>query len=229
MGEGGYVYAKLDVNDNTDLYVKKNGTIFKVKTVDRHKMFELFPDTYRTMTSVPNDRDWYSYTEQFTDLNTMFHNCSQLITIPTLNTSNVTNFSYMFVNCYHLESIPKLDTSKAIKLTNLFVDCKKLTKIPQLDTSKAIDTSGMFWGCSSLTSIPQLDTSNTIDVSMMFFGCSCLISVPVLDIRSMKSNNNMFNMLKNSNITHITFKNKQPHLQITPELLGKSDVTIHYI
>jgi surface protein len=56
----------------------------------------------------------------------MFSNCSSLVGIPQLNTSNVTNMDSMFNNCYSLVSIPLLDTSKVTSMSSMFNNCRSL-------------------------------------------------------------------------------------------------------
>ena len=65
-----------------------------------------------------------------TDMSFMFYDCSELTSIPLLNTSNVTNMSYMFYNCNELTTIPLLDTSKVTNMSYMFDGCSKLTSIP---------------------------------------------------------------------------------------------------
>ena len=185
---GGVVYAPLDVNGNiTNIYVKKNGNVFRVKNiVSTHtcEMSILYQYYFMEMTSVPNDRNWYSYTGQFHDLSYMFHNCFKLTSIPPLDTSNTTVFRHMFKNCY------------------------SLTSIPQLDTSKAFCMDGMFENCHNLTTIP------------------------VLYIKNIESTERLEDIIRNTKVKHITFKGIDPGLlypPITPQLLGKPDVTIHYV
>ena len=81
----------------------------------------------------------------------MFQNCYSLVSIPMLDTSNVTKMSYMFNYCYSLTSIPKLDTSSAMYMSYMFSGCFSLTSIPMLDTSKVTVTAWSFQNCYSLT------------------------------------------------------------------------------
>ena len=214
------VYAKLDVDGDMDCLVKKNGTNFKVKRVvgyKKYRMMELYPNIYATMTSVPNDKDWYSFTEDLDDFfgaDSMFRHCKKISTIPLINLSNVKT------------------------IFALVAECQSLTSIPQLDTSSVENMNWVFQNCISLTTIPLLNTSNATTMNRMFWDCTSLTTVPTFDIRSLKywteSGTNkqrhpLENMIKDTKITHITFRNKPPHLQITPQILGKPDVIIHYV
>ena len=81
----------------------------------------------------------------------------------------------MFYYCYSLVSIPQLDTSNVTDMSSMFYYCYSLVSIPQLDTSNVTDMSSMFYYCYSLVSIPQLDTSNVTDMSSMFYYCHSLV------------------------------------------------------
>ncbi|MDY4724395.1 MAG: BspA family leucine-rich repeat surface protein, partial [Bacilli bacterium] len=98
-------------------------------------------------------------------MNNMFYNCTNLTTIPQLDTSNVTDMSYMFYRCSSLKTIPQLDTSKVTNMNNMFYNCTNLTTIPQLDTSNVTDMSYMLYNCSKLTSIGMYGFTRSIDIS----------------------------------------------------------------
>jgi len=59
----------------------------------------------------------------------MFNGCSNLKTVPELDTSNVTNMGYMFYNCSSLESVPELDTSNVTDMSYMFSSCSNLKDI----------------------------------------------------------------------------------------------------
>lgn len=138
--------------------------------------------------------DWTNFEENFNGKilsgNNMFYGCSNLTSLPQLDTSKVADFSRLFYQCSSLTSIPQLDTSNATSTKDMFAACTKLTSIPQLNTSNVTDTSGMFNSCAKLISIPQLDTSNVktfggASLSYgMFVNCYNLESVGVLDLSS---------------------------------------------
>ena len=131
-------------------------------------------------------------TSKVTDMRYMFQYCSNLTTIPQLDTSNVTDMGAMFDGCSNLTTIPLLDTSKVTDMGAMFWHCLELTSIPQLDTSNVTDMSTMFNYCFELTSIPQLDTSNVTDMSRMFSDCSKLTTVPQLDTSKVTNMSYMF-------------------------------------
>ena len=120
-------------------------------------------------------------TSQGTDFQSMFRSCSKLTTIPQLNTSKGTSFHTMFYNCRNLTTIPQLDTSQGTSFHAMFNSCSNLTTIPQLDTSKGTDFTYMFYSCSKLTTIPQLNTSKGTKFYYMFYDCRNLTTIPQLD------------------------------------------------
>ena len=95
----------------------------------------------------------------------MFRDCSNLTTIPLIDTSSVTNMSYMFYYCSSLQSIPALDTSKVTSMSSMFRGCSNLKTIPQLDTSSVTNMWNMFYYCSNLTEINMTNINCDLDIS----------------------------------------------------------------
>ena len=87
----------------------------------------------------------------------MFRECRSLLTIPLLDTSNVTNMDSTFNSCENLETIPLLDTSNVTYMNNTFWFCSKLSNFPPIDTRNVTYMSGVFSSCNSLVSLPALD------------------------------------------------------------------------
>ena len=86
--------------------------------------------------------------------------------------------------------------------------------------------NSMFAFCTNLTTIPLFDTQNVTNMGFMFDNCSNLTELPIFDIRSVT---NIKNMIEETKITKITFKNKPANLEVTPEILGKPDVQITFV
>ena len=133
----------------------------------------------------------YSDTENLTDCHSLFFS-SSIISIPMLNTSNVTNMNYMFQSCVNLKTIPLLDTSKVTSMASMFKSCSSLTSIPELDTSNVTNMEGIFESCSSLTTIPSLNTSKVNVMASMFGYCTKLKSIPQLDTSNVQDMIGMF-------------------------------------
>ena len=85
--------------------------------------------------------------------------------------SDVTDMRYMFLYCSNLTTIPKIDTSKVTTMEYMFQNCSSLTNIPEMDTSQVTTMKYTFNGCSSLTSVPEMNTSNVTDMRYMFSRC----------------------------------------------------------
>ena len=139
---------------------------------------------YSSFTTVP---EWADFSN-ITNMSYIFSNCSNLQTIPLIDTSSVINMNYMFYSCGSLTTIPQLDTSNVTNMYYIFRGCSNLTTIPELDTSNVTNMEAMFEDCGKITTIPELDTSKVNNVRRMFSGCSNLTSVPPLNAQNITSN-----------------------------------------
>ena len=111
-----------------------------------------------------NDLISYSDTENVTNMGSMFRNCSNLATIPQLNTNKVVDMSNMFYNCYKLTTIDITHMNIAFTSnSNYFAyNCYSLTKliirnmptIPPLK-SNAFNNCYHFTGTTDATYNPQ--------------------------------------------------------------------------
>ena len=146
----------------------------------------LFADC-ASLVSVP-----YMDTSQVTNMYAMFYGCSSLVSVPELDTSQVTDMRGMFNGCQALTTIPELDTSQVPNMYAMFYDCSSLVSVPELDTSQVTDMSGLFEKCSSLTTIPELNTSQVTNMYSMFQNCSSLTSIPALDTSQVVNMRGMF-------------------------------------
>ena len=141
------------------------------------------------------------------DMNSMFYECSSLISLPViseLDTKNVTNMGSMFFGCSSLISLPDIsewDTKNVTDTRDMFNGCSSLISLPDIsewDTKKVTDMSYSFNGCSSLISLPDISkwvTDNVKYMNDMFFGCSSLISLPDIskwDIKNVTDIRDMF-------------------------------------
>ena len=168
------------------------------------------------------------------DVSAMFKDCTNLQTIPLLDTSKVTNMDSMFSDCINLTEIPLLNTNNVTDMSAMFYGCTNLTTIPQLDTSKITDMQYMFYGCTNLQTIPLLDTSKVTNMFNMFHGCTNLTTIPQLDTSSVKSMLHMFNgctnlttipQLDTSSVTNMKYMFSGCTNLTTIPLLNTSSVT----
>ena len=107
----------------------------------------------------------YDDTSNVTTMNNMFHSCTNLTTIPLLNTINVTLMSRMFAGCTSLTTIPLLNTSNVTGINMMFYGCTNLTTIPELDVSKVTTFSDTFYHCSNLKSILMTGMKEPFNIS----------------------------------------------------------------
>ena len=136
---------------------------------------------YSIFTEVP---DWVDF-DGVTDMSNMFNSCSNIQTIPLIDTSNVTNMEQMFNFCNNLQTIPQIDTSNVTNMKSMFIYCQNLQTIPLLNTSNVTNMEQMFSDCRNLQTIPSLDTSKVTNMYNMFGGCSSLVSIPALNAQSL--------------------------------------------
>lgn len=133
-----------------------------------------------------NDLISYNDTENVNNMKSMFQYCSNLTTIPQLNTIKVTNMSAMFNQCSNLTTISQLDTNLVTKMDNMFNNCSNLTTIPQLNTIKVTDMTGMFYNCYKLATIDITHMNITASYRSDSFALNCF-SLTKLIIRNMST------------------------------------------
>lgn len=161
-------------------------------TVDLSTGMRFGYSSFSTLPSQIADADWSAVTSMFQ----MFESCSNLTTIPLLDTSSVTNMYETFASCYYLTSMPLIDTSKVTTMFRTFYYCRRLPTVPLFDTSSCQNMQRMFMYCSALTSVPLFDTSSVTMFLYMFSGCTNLTTVPQFDTSSV-TGSNMQNMFQN--------------------------------
>ena len=161
---GNTVYAVLNTNGDIDFNVSYNHNLYKIKNTfeivwktDEYRISELYPSTFRTMTELPNDRDWIEFVKYRKNLNYMFDYCQSLTKIPQIDTSSVTSMYYMFSSCTSLTTVPLFDTSNVTGMNSMFQYCYNLTTVPQFNTLYemigGVPSSGVF--LSSNTYAPR--------------------------------------------------------------------------
>lgn len=154
-----------------------------VLTDDKYRMSDLYPDTYETMTEVPDTLD----TSGLTTMANMFNGCKSLTSIDLsgFDTSKVTNMSGMFYGCNALTTldVSKFNTSKVTVMSNMFAGCIALSKLDLtgFDTSNVTTMSGMFNGCNALATLDlsKFNTAKVNDMGSMFVNC---VGLSILDV-----------------------------------------------
>ena len=108
--------------------------------------------------------------ENYTDMSYIFSNCSVLITIPLIDTSNVTTMQASFYNSQNIESIPTLNTSKVTNFNSMFYSCNRLN-------NESLDN--ILQMCINATSYTGTKTLKTLGIdNALFYPTSRLQSLP---------------------------------------------------
>ena len=129
---------------------------------------------FSTFKEVP---EWADF-EGITDMARMFHSCSNLQTIPLIDTSGVTNMEKMFYSC-------------------------GIQTIPFLDTSKVSNASSMFYSCFNLITLPNnFNFGNCTNFTEMFY-LAGLTDYSFLETWVISPNANMDSMITNAKTTYV--------------------------
>ena len=175
-GGDGYVWLRFRsapaLNPGDDEFVLRVGATSGVAYIPLREWAVGIGKTHQTITEITVPMEVIG-----TSLQSLFHSCSSLVSVPELDTSQVVDMRSMFEGCSSLTTIPDMDTSNVADMHSMFYGCSSLASIPEMDTSQVTLMASMFYGCSSLTSIPALDTSQVAFMGSMFNGCSSLESV----------------------------------------------------
>ena len=174
LKDGSYTYTEnVPIYGEGELYKTINVNVIPKINVQK----EGLKLGYSTFTEIP---EWLDF-DGITNMESIFRECTNLRTIPEINTSKVSNMSYMFLGCGNLQTIPLLNTSNVVSMIGMFQNCYELKTIPLLNTSNVTDMSSIFSSCSSLQTIPAIDTSSTTNMRNMFYkfdGIKTLVSLP---------------------------------------------------
>jgi len=126
----------------------------------------------------------YLNTEQVTNMDGMFANCSSLTTLDLshFNTSNVESMANMFANCRALATpdLSKFDTGKVTNMTSMFEGCPQweVLDLQSFNTASTTLMNNMFKDCTGLQSILVGDgwtTAAVENAASMFEGCTALM------------------------------------------------------
>ena len=116
-------------------------------------------------------------------MSSMFQDCESLVTIPQLDTSNVTNMGSMFDSCTSLTTIPQLDTSKVTNMSYMFESCTSLTSIPRLDATSLTSASKMFgYSWDSLNQFTTFGGLNGLKIDLDLSPCEALTHDSLMNV-----------------------------------------------
>ena len=159
----------------------------------------------------------YLYTNECTNMYTMFWNCLNLkeINLTNFDTSKVRNVSYMFYKCSSLinMNLQSFNTSNIEDISGMFCGCTNLTELNlcNFNTSKCTNMRDMFGNCSNLKKIDlsSFNTTNVTDMWHMFCGCNNLLTLDLSNFNTSKvtNTNHMFAYCNNLNILKFSNSN----------------------
>lgn len=95
---------------------------------------------------------------------------AMLKNIPEDTIVSGTSLNYAFGDFQGL-TIPLLDTSNVTTMSNTFTGATNLVSIPLIDTSNVTNTGSMFQHCDNLVTVPILDLSSVTFMRYMFRYC----------------------------------------------------------
>ena len=102
-------------------------------------------------------------------------NLAQMIkSIPEGTIISGASANYLFRRCSNLVSVPNLDTSNITSMNTMFADCTSLITAPELDTSKSTNMNSMYIRCTNLVNVPPYDFKNTTNMGYLFEHCDNL-------------------------------------------------------
>ena len=128
--------------------------------------------------------------EKVTNLNYIFNDCSNLISVKGFsnwNMNDITEMKAVFSGCSSLDElsdISKWSMKNVTDISSMFNGCASLISMPDIsnwDTKNMTNMKELFCGCKSLKSLPDIskwDISKVTDISSMFSECSSLTSLP---------------------------------------------------
>ena len=240
--DGEMTISQNEIEPETGRTVKRKGFYSKPKDCVNHMTTVKFVGAVKPtscyswfdycthLTRIENIQNLY--TNECTDISSMFEDCRSLTTIDVSNfsVSKVTDMSAMFWNCYHLTNInfgDKFDTSNVTNLSFMFKMCYSLTclDLSCFNTSKATSMSKMFSDCNALTSIKfgnNFVTTNVTNMSWMFSSCTAFINLDIshFDTSKVTDMTGMFNY--SDNLTSIKVSQATYDKLITVSNLGIS-------
>lgn len=90
---------------------------------------------------------------EMTTLQAFFKNCNNLVSLPQLDTKNITSFNNMCINCYALKNVPIYDTTSLTAMTSCFNNCTALTDESLDNILQMCINASSYTGTKTLNSI----------------------------------------------------------------------------
>jgi len=112
-----------------------------------------------------------------------YKNCTTIIGLEYLDTSDVTAMDNMFYDCNSLVNfnLDGFDTSNVTTMSYMFSGCNSIVNldISGFSTANVKNMNSMFYGCNSLVSLnlSNFNTSSVTSMNSVFAGCDNLVSI----------------------------------------------------
>ena len=200
-----------DADDDTSTDPNASGKTTTKLNRDFYRMVDVYPSTYRTMSSIDVNLD----TSGLTDTSYMFALSSNLREIPPLKTEKVTTARSMFSGCTSLTKLPSKKFDELVDGTEFCNTCERMSNIENLSFTSLTKANYMFAKCR-LSSFDNITFGNLDESQFMFaecangtfngtsFGkikngkgmfnyCGNMNSLPRMDIRNITDASYMFN------------------------------------
>lgn len=200
-----------DADDDTSTDPNASGKTTTKLNRDFYRMVDVYPSTYRTMSSIDVNLD----TSDLTDTSYMFALSSNLREIPPLKTEKVTTARSMFSGCTSLTKLPSKKFDELVDGTEFCNNCERMSNIENLSFTSLAKANYMFAKCR-LSSFDNITFGNLDESQFMFaecangtfngtsFGkikngkgmfnyCGNMKSLPRMDIRNITDASYMFN------------------------------------
>lgn len=132
----------------------------------------------------------------FLDMYSMFSQCSNLTSLPTLQ-GKPSTIAYLFSNCSKLNEVDlsKVDFSETVDISNAFQECKEWVQNIDLSNSEVIVATGAYRG-SEITQLPNINFSK-IQIVRSMFADTQQLRIPVyLDLPYVTEAANLFDYSK---------------------------------
>ena len=151
-----------------------------------------YPDTYGTMTSIPESGTSYLNSIYPSNITRAFENCVNLTSVDASgwNLDYTTSCDSCFAMCYDLVSVDTTGWTlkNAVNLSGMFMYCGVLENlnVSNWDTKNVTNLSNIFEHCNRLSSstfsgLVNWDTSNVTNMTSVFGGCDLFNSWEYID------------------------------------------------
>ena len=186
-------YASADVNIPIDL---SNYYTYNIAVGSIAKSIKSIPE---------------GFTIEGDSLYKVFYECSNLITLPNMNTEQVTSLLDAFGRCSNLTSLPNFNFDNVVDVRSSFSGCSSLTSIPNYNFSKASNLYCTFTNCSNLSNINCNLAANVVDIQYTFANCRNLTDLSHFSFTNVTGLRSTFEgcvnlvALPNINFSNITY------------------------